>query len=787
MTLLPNGKVLIAGGSAGSSAELYDPATGVFTPTGNMTTSRILHTATLLPDGKVLIVGGNNSPNNTLATAELYDPATAAFTPTGSMTVARQEFTATLLPNGKVLIAGGGTISVSGTTLTLNATAELYDPASGIFNPTGMMNSPRLDQTATLLPTGQVLVAGGGSGLTTTNGVTQVTQLTASVDLYDPVTGIFTPTGAMSTPRVLQGATLLPNGKVLISGGGTSNQPFTVTASAEVYDPAAGSFSPTGSMSAGRAGQGTIVLPSGRVLIAGGFGDANFSPLSSIELYNPAAGAFSAKGSMNVARSKQGDFAALLPTGNVLFAGGNSADSSAELFFPTDPPFLVQKFTTSGSLNTGRLLHTATLLNNGLVLIAGGSLGGSTGAFASAELYDPATGTFTATGSMNTGRQYHTATLLNNGLVLIAGGFGPSGAPLASAELYNPATGTFTATGSMTTARYSHTATLLPNGTVLIAGLGTNIAVASAEIYNPATGTFTATGGLNTARYRHTATLQSNGLVLIAGGVGFFAFLPGAVLYNPATGTFTATGSLNTARSFHTATLLNNGLVLIAGGADASGVPLASAELYDPATGTFTATGSLNTARVYNTATLLNNGLVLIAGGFGGNINSGSGVHLASAELYNPATGTFTAAGSLNIARYVHTATLLPTGKVLVAGGVANTGPQATSELYQFGTIQQLQPQSCSYEGHIKSVAAFSTPTAVRFVNNSANLTFQVFWLDYNGNRVLYATLGPGQSFIQQTFLTHPWVIADTSPAATCQEIYLPLQEQAPAIFPPGQ
>ena len=116
----------------------------------------------------------------------------------------------------------------------------------------------------------------------------------------------------------------------------------------------------------------------------------------------------------------------------------------------------------------------------------------------------------------------------------------------------------------------------------------------------------------------------------------------------PPPGPSPLTGSLNTARADHTATLLNNGMVLMAGGYDSSGVTLASAELYNPATGTFTPTGSLNTARDYHTATLLNNGMVLMAGG-----DDASGTCLASAELYNPATGTFTPTGSLNTARDV--------------------------------------------------------------------------------------------------------------------------------------
>ncbi len=342
-------------------------------------------------------------------------------------------------------------------------------------------------------------------------------------------------------------------------------------------------------------------------------------------------------------------------------------------------------FILTGSLNVARYRQTATLLNNGLVLLVGG-FNTSSAQLASAELYNPATDTFTLTGSLNTARELHTATLLNNGVVLIAGGYGSAGY-ISTAELYNPATGTFTPTGSLNSARYFHTATLLNNGMVLIAGgYGSSGYLASAELYNPATGTFTLTGSLNTARYEHTATLLDNGMVLIAGGYNGSS-LASAELYNPATGTFSYTaGSLNTARYEHTATLLNNGMVLIAGGLGSRGY-LASAELYNPATGTFSYTaGSLNTTRYDHTATLLNNGMVLIAGGFGGNSNPYG--YLQSAELYNPATGTFTLAGSLNTARWADTATLLNNGMVLIAGGLNSTnGSLDSAELYEPGTL----------------------------------------------------------------------------------------------------
>src|SRR6059058_666188 len=170
------------------------------------------------------------------------------------------------------------------------------------------------------------------------------------------------------------------------------------------------------------------------------------------------------------------------------------------------------------------------------------------------------------------------------------------------------------------------------------------------------------TGSLKTARFHHTATLLPDGRVLVVGGEQGHTPLASAELYDPATGTWSATGSLNTARDSHTATLLPSGKVLVAGGRETD-LYSASAELYNPATGTWSPAGSFDTGRVFHTATLLHNGKVLVAAGRG---RDSGFIELASAELYDPATGTWSATGSLSTARYDHTATLLPNGMVVV-------------------------------------------------------------------------------------------------------------------------
>jgi hypothetical protein len=176
-TALPDGRVVIAGGWDGSkrlaSAEIYDPATGKFSPTGPMTTAREGQTATLLSGGRVLIAGGVDAGEVTVASAELYDPAAGTFSPTGSLATARSGHSATALPDGRVLIAGGSPVDDGSAVV---ASAELYDPAAGKFSPAGPMTTAREAQTATLLSDGRVLIAGGNDG----------SKELASAELYQP-------------------------------------------------------------------------------------------------------------------------------------------------------------------------------------------------------------------------------------------------------------------------------------------------------------------------------------------------------------------------------------------------------------------------------------------------------------------------------------------------------------------------------------------------------------------------------------------------------------------------
>ena len=345
--------------------------------------------------------------------------APGQWTPASNLSMAREFHTATVLPNGKVLVAGGWIVTRS----------RQRQPSSTIRQPGPGLRPAvctwRASGIPLLLPSGLVLVAGGGSDAGSE----------ATAELYDPATGAWSLTGSLNQARSVHSSALLANGKVLVAGGSGLK-------SAELYDPATGSWTTTGTMVEKRLA-GLIPLPltvlnTGKALLEGGY-DTHGQSLRTAELYDPVTGVWS----------------------------------------------------LTGNLNTAREEHTATLLPNGMVLVAGG-YNTDVESIDSAELYDPATGVWTNTGSMAQDRNRHTAALLQNGMVLVAGGLGYFDGFLTETELYDPATGTWTVTGSMTHPRSDHREVVLPSGMVLVEGGGTPYANDTAEVYDPGT-TVTAT------------------------------------------------------------------------------------------------------------------------------------------------------------------------------------------------------------------------------------------------------------------------------------------------------
>ncbi|MEO8460425.1 MAG: hypothetical protein ABI451_07845 [Dokdonella sp.] len=309
-TRLLNGRVLIAGGQNDALtpaminvpiAEIYDPATGLFSEVGtlNQGKGRRNATANLLADGKVLISGGYDDVSGNLTSSEIFDPATSQFAFTGDMAGARSLHASATLANGRVLVIGGYPSST---------TAETFNPATGQFTATGMLNQSRVYDRAITLSGGKVLVTGAEDG-------------GLSNELYDPVAGTFAYTASFVQPTSTGGLALLEDGRVLAAGGYYQGG---YEATAQTFNPATGQFALTGSMAEGRSGYQLTALNNGQVLASGSFYGS-----ATMELYDPQMGQFIPAVNMTTAR---GDHTAtLLTNGRVLIVGGTPNDGSSVL------------------------------------------------------------------------------------------------------------------------------------------------------------------------------------------------------------------------------------------------------------------------------------------------------------------------------------------------------------------------------------------------------------------------------------------------------------------------
>jgi N-acetylneuraminic acid mutarotase len=687
-TRLTDGRVLVAGGDGVTSAELYDPTADTWTTTDSLDRPRDFHSASLLPDGKVLLRGGGNAP---VSVGLIYDPGAGTWASFGSVARGRSLHATTLLQNGEVLATGGlgyGPNDPDGNpTRIATASSERYDPAVGRWRPSAAMITARLGHTATLLPSGKVLVAGGATpGGNDPDGNPLPPIPLGSAEVYDPATNGWSPAGTLATARVGHTATLLPDGRVLVVGGrGTDGAALD---SAERYDPQTNSWSAAGALGGARAEHAATLLPGGKVLVAGGRNGTG-AALAAARLYDPAANSWSPAASLADARS--GHTATLLPGARVLVTGGSDGDGDGGQLRSTELyDAAADAWTRARPLTTARTSHRAELLADGSVLVAGGIDRTST------EIYDPAeirSGSWATAPSLKTPREGSSATLLRSGKVLVAGGRGktgldPDGNPileaLAATEIYDPATDAWSDGAPMKHARIAHAATLLKDGRVLVTGGRApnpwDDEMASAEVYDPGSNTWQDVDPMPAPRANHTATLLADGRVLVVAARQDGTPSSWTAVYDPVADRWTLAESLSFPRGDHTATLLtsacgtNCGKVLIAGG----GYRTNTAELFDPATLGARPTLSMSLGRSLHAATVLHDGRVIVTGG---------DYPYDSAEIYAPATETWSATAAMHLRRYSHSATTLPSGKVLVAGGNGNDDAQrATAELYDPAT-----------------------------------------------------------------------------------------------------
>ncbi|APR78282.1 Kelch repeat:Kelch precursor [Minicystis rosea] len=400
--------------------------------------------------------------------------------------------------------------------------------------------------------------------------------------------------------------------------------------------------------------------------------------------------------------------------------------SSIELFVDAngeavliDPLWL-----TAASLLAPRYGHKDAVLGDGTILVAGGTSGGPANVSPSTMIYHPGADVWTGTMPLNSPRMCHTATDLGDGSALVAGGVDPLGYLISDVEVYDPIAATWAFVPNLNYTHLNHGATRLLDGTILVTGGRSDDAVggsgqpasnqglleagndgdcwrfpkgfttSATERFDPnAIGNgWQLAASMAHARERHTVTRLADGHVLAAGGEENGFIHDSTEIYDPVGDAWSFGGWMSSQREDHTATLLDDGTVLIAGGTDGSGAPTSTADIfiYDPnggggsgsgGSGSLYMTGSMSTPRAQHTASLLPDGTVLVAGGTDGFSS------LATAEIFDPQTGLWTDVPSMTTPRAVHTATTLASGAVLVTGGMNELGDAVTgAELYYWAS-----------------------------------------------------------------------------------------------------
>ncbi len=661
--LLQNGNVLIIGGSSSltpfsSTCEVFNPLTNTSTNTALLPVQRTWVTGILLQDGRVLVIGGFNG--QPLPNCHLYDPNSDSWKATSSLNIPRSRTTATLLQDGKVLVTGGYSYDNG---ITITNSCEIFDPILETWTIVPPMSHVRSSHAAVTLSDGKILVASGYPYYT-------------SCELFDPSTHIWSETGSLVSgfPTGEHSLTKLADGTVLLAGGwgGTKG----MTGRCEIYDPISGNWSLTGSLKTPRAAHRTVLLPNNKVLVIGGHNayqagvDGSCYSIASCELYDPLSHQWSDAPSLPTPVSY---FAAcLLPSGEVFIGGGGkrNVNQMPEIYYKST---FIFDYRTPRSINSISHINSTssvqTALSDGGVLFTGGlSSCGSQVSTNTCSIYHLGSNTILSSNPLLDSLSEHTCTLLPSGDILTVGGQNNLQISRHS-ELYNQSKNNWTFTGDLSEERCQHTATLLFDGRVFVFGgirqYSPSLELArDCEIFDQKTNSWHSGTSISIPRFAHTATLLPNGSILIAGGLDSNShFLSSCEIYNPTCNEFKDCSELHFPHAFHTATLLADGTVLITGGIDNSGAT-SETEIYDYRTDKWVILPPLSIPRFKHTSTLLPSGDILICGGV-----STQGNTINTVEVFSHYNRMWKSSSATSIQRNSHSANLLVDGRVLIGSG----------------------------------------------------------------------------------------------------------------------